>query len=134
MKRSGPREPLSVSWETLPKPKNYTPEVAVDPNHGLWDFFYGKNKLMNTPKEDQSHGRAWTVEDLRKKNWEDLHSLWYVCLKERNRIATTSRERERRKLGFGEYEASERDETVRASLLHNIERQMLTRLCRLSRR
>ncbi|KXH65033.1 hypothetical protein CNYM01_11945 [Colletotrichum nymphaeae SA-01] len=112
MKRSGPREPLSVSWETLPKPSNYKREVPTDPNHGLWDFFYGKNKLLNTPKEDQSHGRAWTVEELRKKNWEDLHSLWYVCLKERNRIATTSLERERRKVGFGGFEANSRDETV----------------------
>ncbi|TQN68074.1 54S ribosomal protein L4 [Colletotrichum shisoi] len=112
MKRTGPREPLSVSWETLPKPANYKPEVVVDPNHGLWGFFYGKNKLMQTPKEDQSHGRPWTVEELRKKDWEDLHTLWYVCLKERNRISTTNRERERRRLGFGAYEANERDETV----------------------
>ncbi|KAJ0167689.1 54S ribosomal protein L4, mitochondrial [Colletotrichum tanaceti] len=112
MKRTGPREPLSVSWETLPKPANYKPEVVVDPNHGLWGFFYGKNKLMQTPKEDQSHGRPWTVEELRKKNWEDLHTLWYVCLKERNRISTTNRERERRRLGFGAYEANERDESV----------------------
>ncbi|CCF45257.1 hypothetical protein CH063_14395 [Colletotrichum higginsianum] len=112
MKRTGPREPLSVSWETLPKPANYKPDVAVDPNHGLWGFFYGKNKLMQTPKEDQSHGRPWTVEELRKKDWEDLHTLWYVCLKERNRISTTNRERERRRLGFGAYEANERDETV----------------------
>ncbi|OLN95610.1 54S ribosomal protein L4, mitochondrial [Colletotrichum chlorophyti] len=115
MRRSGPREPLSVSWEKLPKPVNYKAETAVDPNHGLWDFFYNK-QLVNTPKDDQSHGRAWTVEELRKKSWEDLHTLWYVCLKERNRISTTSRERERRKLGFGAFEANERDETVIATM------------------
>ncbi|KAL0944259.1 mitochondrial 54S ribosomal protein uL29m [Colletotrichum truncatum] len=111
MRRSGPREPLSVSWEELPKPANYKRTVGVDPNHGLWDFFYDK-KLVNTPSEDQAHGRAWMVEELRKKSWDDLHALWYVCLKERNRISTTSRERTRRQLGFGSYEANERDETV----------------------
>jgi large subunit ribosomal protein L47 len=110
--RSGPREPLSVSGEPLPVPKIRKPEVKTDEDHGLWGFFQKKGVLMNTPLEDSKHGRAWTAEELRKKDWEDLHALWWVCCKERNRIATADLERTRSKLGFGEFESAQRDEQV----------------------
>jgi len=67
---------------------------------------------MNTPEEDSAFGRAWSVHELRRKSWEDLHCLWYECCKERNRIATESKERERVSAGYGAHEATARDRAV----------------------
>lgn len=115
--RSGPREFLSVSNDAIPQPRaaSELPPVEVDPDHGLWDFFYDK-KLMQSPAEDSAHGRAWSVEELRRKSWDDLHKLWWVCVKERNRIATATYARDKAEIGFGEHEASERDEVVRTTM------------------
>lgn len=59
-----------------------------------------------------SIGRPWSVQELRNKSWEDLHKLWWVCVKERNRIATSNMERSRLKAGFGDHESNQRDEAV----------------------
>ena len=52
------------------------------------------------------------MEELRRKDWDDLHKLWWVCCRERNKISTMSRERERLKMGFGAAEATNRDDEV----------------------
>lgn len=57
-------------------------------------------------------GRPWAIQELREKSWEDLHKLWWACVKERNRIATSNMERQRLKAGFGDHEANERDRVV----------------------
>lgn len=111
--RSGPRQHLSMSDVPLPKPCDFKPEVAVDQDHGLWGFFPAQGKLLETPQEVMAHGRAWTVEELRRKSWKDLHSLWWLCCRERNMLATSKAELVRAKLGYGEREYEERDLEVR---------------------
>lgn len=103
-----------MSDDPLPKPRSREelPPVEVDPDHGLWDFFPNRETVAASPEDDMKHGRGWMVEELRGKSWEDLHRLWWVCVKERNRIATGAWERERGKMGFGKSEAQGRDREV----------------------
>ncbi|KAL1982884.1 hypothetical protein VTN96DRAFT_812 [Rasamsonia emersonii] len=113
--RTGPKFPLGVSKYPLPKPVSPAERPPRDPtpNHGLWEFFPPDRQALSTPEYDIAHGRPWSVQELREKSWEDLHCLWWVCVKERNRIATSNLERKRLKAGYGQWEADERDRTIR---------------------
>ncbi|EAU38220.1 conserved hypothetical protein [Aspergillus terreus NIH2624] len=115
--RTGPKFKLGVSKYPLPKP--VSPEALEKrnptPDHGLWGFFPKDRQALSTPEYDHAHGRSWSIQELREKSWEDLHALWWVCVKERNRIATSNLERERLKAGYGEYESSERDRVIRVT-------------------
>lgn len=57
-------------------------------------------------------GRPWALQELRERSWEDLHALWHSCVRERNRIATSDKERTRLKAGYGDYESQARDAVV----------------------
>jgi len=115
LQRSGTRWRLSVSDDPLPVPvsRDELDPVKTDPNHGLWDFFHDRETVAHPPGQMAKFGRAWTVEELRHKSWDDLHRLWWVCAKERNRISTSAFERKMRQLGFGEAEDKSRDDEVR---------------------
>ncbi|KAF9893837.1 54S ribosomal protein L4 mitochondrial [Aspergillus nanangensis] len=115
--RTGPKFKLGVSKYPLPKP---VPRDAVEkrdpnPNHGLWGFFPKNHQPLSTPEYDNAHGRSWSIQELREKSWDDLHALWWVCVKERNRIATSNLERQRLKAGYGEWESTERERVVRVT-------------------
>ncbi|CAL5869690.1 uncharacterized protein PFLUO_LOCUS3920 [Penicillium psychrofluorescens] len=116
--RTGPRYPLSVSKYPLPKPVSPEDMKPRDPNpnHGLWGFFPPNHEALSDPEYDMDFGRPWAIQELREKSWEDIHSLWWVCVKERNRIATSNYERERFKPGYGAHESEERDNAIRRTM------------------
>jgi large subunit ribosomal protein L47 len=109
---------LSVLKEPLPKPvldPKLKSAIKGDDEHGLWAFFNKDRTLLTPPEVEMNHGRAWLVDELRLKSWDDLHCLWWVCMKERNRLATEMVEHNRLKLEYGRSEGGERDKVVRAS-------------------
>lgn len=65
---------------------------------------------------DRGTGRSWTVGELRSRDWDTLHQLWWVCVKERNRLATEKLERKRLDAGYGDFENEERDKTVQETM------------------
>ena len=117
------RQTLSVKIENLAVPALREKEpIDVDPDHGLWEFFNFDRTTLTQPDVMAEHGRPWTYNELKGKNWEDLHSLWWICLKERSRIATEKAERKRTAIKtkrhvFGDVEAGERDYRVRGPMV-----------------
>ncbi|CAI7653243.1 54S ribosomal protein L4 [Penicillium manginii] len=111
--RTGPRFKLSASKYPLPQPVSPANiQKRSTPEHGLWAFFPPSREALSVPEFDMDFGRPWAIQELREKSWDDLHKLWWVCAKERNRISTSDYERERLKPGYGDHEAQARDRAV----------------------
>ncbi|KAF8895515.1 mitochondrial 39-S ribosomal protein L47 (MRP-L47)-domain-containing protein [Infundibulicybe gibba] len=81
--------------------------VPVREDHGLYAFFRRKDgedlagdakyEVVESPETMQKMptGRAWKASELRLKSFQDLHTLWYLVLRERNLLATQKEETRR---------------------------------------
>lgn len=59
LRRTGLRQPLSISKEPLPQPvldATKRSKIEVDENHGLWGFFNKDKAPLATPEQDAGHG------------------------------------------------------------------------------
>ncbi|XP_048734659.2 39S ribosomal protein L47, mitochondrial-like [Ostrea edulis] len=84
-------------------------------NNDLKDFFDPEANWQDGPV---ICGRPWRKDELRIKSNEDLHKLWYVLLKERNRIMTLEADLERQGLYLTDSWRMEKVEVSMENLLY----------------
>lgn len=69
--------------DPIPPTKN---NIQCPDSHPLWQFFHNKQFIRSSDQLDLN-SRSWSIPELRRKSFNDLHSLWYNCLIERNKLA-----------------------------------------------
>ncbi|TFL01842.1 mitochondrial 39-S ribosomal protein L47 (MRP-L47)-domain-containing protein [Pterulicium gracile] len=113
-----------TSEKIVPTVPTLQKTVAVNGAHGLYAFFRKKTaddgsanyETINRPEDKAaSTSRAWHAGELRQKSFSDLHTLWYVLLREKNLLAT-EREAYRRLMGTNAPGADYRGTQVRKSM------------------
>lgn len=76
----------SSGLEVMPAIPPTRHNIECSETHPLWQFFHEKQFIRSSEQLDFT-SRAWSIPELRRKSFNDLHSLWYQCIKERNKLA-----------------------------------------------
>lgn len=107
------------------KPSRPQRNISVKPDHGLWSFFRkvdrdGKEAYetieRDVPGRTIGSGRAWNAFELRRKSFKDLHTLWYIVLRERNLLASQRAEAKRLEIMASLISAAKKDYMCRKTM------------------
>lgn len=77
---------MSINWHYFRvmtrRPTTTIPKAATGGQKDLYDF----TGFKADQRQYGVTGRSWRAEELRLKHHDDLHKLWYVLLKEKNKL------------------------------------------------